>query len=367
MHSHVAVIALLGVLAPLTSAECCTIDDPIGPFRTCSPLVTAADTPFLVKAINYTRYHDDLGGGRFDPDERWDSVTVFLTRNSDRVCASDETFCATNGPVCKLIDCLPMSQDETRATNNGGTLITDFVVSIPAGAGPDGAYYDLASSLFSRHDGSKNFSQSVWRTIPYANNASSLQYDNNWIGFNMTGMQKLNGTGDSGFFPFEVADSDSWPSFDLHKVPCRAFACTRSCVNDASASGTLDVKQATACIDECEGVDDVVNYCPDVGGTALTITPQDAGLGSQAALDAYVPNGCARYEDAAFPEAHASYVASVSAARASSTSATASAAPATASSGAIGARGAGAVLGIIPIVVVKVIFATSWSCQFAMS
>jgi hypothetical protein len=265
------------------------------------------------------------------------------------------------GPVCKLIDCFPLSQDPSRATNNGGSLISDLVVSVPGGAGPDGAYYGLASSLFARHDGSTNFTKSVWRTTSYASSASSLEYDNDWFGFNVTGTQKQEGTNDDGFYPFEVADYDSWPSFELHKVPCRAYACARRCVHDASSGASLDVEAAEACIDECEGVDDIVNYCPDVGGESLAIAPDDLGLLSQDALDAYVPDGCARFEKAAFPEAYASYSASIASASSSrSATSSATAAQATVSSGAMsnlkGPTKAGLVLGVVPIVV-KVVFA----------
>lgn len=363
MYHHVSVIALLSALVSSASAECCTIDDPIGPFRTCSPIVATADTPFMVKAINYTRYYDDLGGGAFNPDESWNSITVWLASQSNRVCDADVTGCVVSGPVCKLIDCFPLSQDVSRATNNGGSLISDFIVSVPAGAGPDGAYYDLASSMFDRHDGSKNFTKSVWRTTPYASSASSLEYDNNFLGFNMTGMKKQEGTNDDGFYPFELADSNMWPSFQLHEVPCSAYACARQCVHDAWLDSSINVEDAKACIDMCEGVDDVVNYCPDVGGESLAITPEDLGLDSQDALDAYVPDGCARWESAAFPEAHASYsasTASVSSAASAASAATATATHTTASSGAMGngkeAAKAGMVLSIVPIVV-KVVFA----------
>ncbi|KAH8681927.1 hypothetical protein BX600DRAFT_447500 [Xylariales sp. PMI_506] len=357
--------AVTVVLSALVShvLACCTVDDPIGPFRTCSPLVASPDTPFLVKAINYTRYHDDLGGGSFDPDPNWNSVAVWLARTTNRVCSDDDgTGCVVDGPVCKLIDCFPMSQDASSATNDGGTIISSFLLTVPGGSGPDGSYYDLASSLFDRHDGSSNFTQSSWRTVPYLGGASSLEYDNNFLGFNMTQMPKQNGTNQDGFYPFELATEDSWPAFDLHNVPCRAYPCARLCVQDAFSGSSVDVKSATACINQCEGVDDIVNYCPDVGGTELVITPQDVGLSSQDALDAYLPDGCARYEGAAFPEAYASYSASVasasSAARASSTSTIA--AQSTANSGAISprreaAKAAAVVVGIVPIVV-KVIF-----------
>lgn len=297
MHYHVSIIAALGAFISLVSSECCGIDDPIASFRQCSPVVVAADAPFLVKAINYTRYHDDLGGGRYNPDPSWNSISVSLARYSNRVCDADVTGCAVSGPVCRLIDCFPLSQDASRATNNGGSLISDFIVSIPAGAGPDGAWYDLASSQFDRQDGTQDLTQSVWRRVSRASNASSLEYDNNYYGFNMTGMQKQEGTGDDGFYPFEVADYDTWPML-LRGVPCRAYACARQCVHKAWSvtSASVDYDAAMACIDQCEGVDDVVNYCPDVGGESLTVTPEVIGLASQSALDSYVPDGCAKYE-----------------------------------------------------------------------
>lgn len=369
MRHHVSVTALLGgLLAILTrsaKADCCTVDDPIGPFRTCSPRVAAANKPFLVKAINYTRYHDDLGGGTFDPDPRWDSAAVWLAVVSNRACPDDDDSfgCNVSGPVCKLIDCMPLSQDASAATNGGGTILTDLVATVPAGAGPDGAYYDLATSLYARHDGSKDLTRSSWRTVNYADNSSSLQYDNNWIGFNVTGMQPYPaGTDRDGFFPYELSDSNVWPGFDLHEVPCRAYACARRCVNDAWSGTAVDYDAAETCIDGCDGVDDVVNYCPDVGGDALVVAPADLGFDSQDELDAYVPDGCVVYESAAFPSQYASYSASVasasSAALASSTSATA--AQATASSGASGSRKeavqVGVALGVVPFVV-KVIFA----------
>ncbi|KAI1852820.1 hypothetical protein JX266_002361 [Neoarthrinium moseri] len=362
MYHYASAAALLSALVPAASAECCTIDDPIGPFRTCSPIVANADTPFLVKAINYTRYHDDLGGGRFDPDENWNSITVWLAKQTNRQCPDDESFCTVSGPVCKLIDCFPLSQDASRATNDGGSLISDLLVSVPGGAGPDGAWYDLASSMFDRHHDSKDFTTSVWRTVPYANNASSLHYDNNWSGFNLTGMQAQEGTNEDGSYPYEVADSHAWPSFDLHEVPCRAYACARRCVNEAWSGTSIDVDMAKSCIDKCEGVDDVVNYCPDVGGQSLTIAPEDLGLDSQEALNEYLPDGCARYEGAAFPEAYSIYSASSASARSASLASflsTTAAQPTSTSGAMMGKREAakaGVALGVMPIVV-KVIFA----------
>lgn len=362
MHNHVPTVAVLNALFRLALAKCCTTDDPISPFRTCSPLVATADSPFLVKAINYTRYHDDLGEGRFDPDERWDSVAVWLARRTNRQCSNDVTGCVVTGPVCKLIDCFPLSQNASRATNNGGTLISDFVVSVPGGAGPDGAYYDLATSEFDRHDGSADFTKSVWRTIPYANNASSLRYDNNFLGFNVTGTQKQDDTNADGFYPFELSDSHSWPSFSLHEVPCSAYACARRCIHQSWLESSIDIETAKACIDDCDGVDDIVNYCPDVGGVSLPISYQDLGLDSPEALDSYVPDGCAKYEGAAFPEAYSAYSASLASASSASTTITSTgqaSAHATASSDSIYGRKeaakAVAVLGSVPFIVEVVI------------
>ncbi|KAK8015503.1 hypothetical protein PG991_008391 [Apiospora marii] len=340
MHSHTpSLTALLGSAALLISraaADCCTLDDPIGPFRMCSPQSVKAETPFLVKAINYTRYHDTLGGGTFDPDARWNSLQVELARASGGYgdalgcsAAENPAKCSvTSGPVCVLIDCLPLNRDAARATNGGKTQITDFVVpgGIPAGAGPSGAWYDLASTRFDRYEtGFKatlaNLTASSWRKTLYGSNQSSLQYDNNWQGFNLTDMlptADLEGTVDgTGFYPFEL-QGDPWPGFQLHTVPCAAYPCARKCAHAAfgtkyeSDYTAADRAKATACIDQCPGIDTVVNYCPDVdGGKPQVITPKELGLDSQAALDAYVPDGCARNEGEAFPQAAASYRASM--------------------------------------------------------
>ncbi|KAK8022377.1 hypothetical protein PG993_013144 [Apiospora rasikravindrae] len=340
MHSYTSVLtALLGsaaLLVPRAAADCCTLDDPIGPFRTCSPLATKAETPFLVKAVNYTRYRDTLGGGTFDPNPRWNSLQVMLARatsgpNDPLGCsaAKDPSKCTvTSAPVCVLIDCVPLNQDDGHATNDGKTQLTDLVVApgVPAGAGPDGPWYDLASTEYDRHETGPhatlaNLSASAWRKTLYGGNQSSLQYDNNWLGFNLTGMSSpssMNGTnGGSGFYPFEL-QGHPWPDFDLRKVPCGAYPCARRCAHAALGSKfeadytPADLAEARACIDQCAGVDAVVNYCPDVyGGKRQVITPQELGLDSQAALDAYVPDGCARWERAAFPAAAASYSASM--------------------------------------------------------
>ncbi|KAK8091917.1 hypothetical protein PG997_002278 [Apiospora hydei] len=335
MHHYAPFLAAASLLVTRAAADCCTLDDPIGPFRTCSPLATKAETPFLVKAVNYTQYRDTLGGGTFDPNPRWNSLQVMLARASGGPsgplgcsAAKDPSKCTvTSGPVCVLIDCVPLTQDAAHATNGGKTQITDLVIApgVPAGAGPDGPWYDLASTEFDRHATGHaatlaNLSASAWRKTLYGGNQSSLQYDNNWTGFNLTGMTSApDGTsgGDSGFYPFEL-QGQPWPDFDLRKVPCGAYPCARRCAHEAfgakfeSDYTPADLAKARACIDQCEGVDAVVNYCPDVyGGKQQVITPQELGLDSQAALDAYVPDGCARWETAAFPAAAASYSASM--------------------------------------------------------
>lgn len=389
MHSHAYLAALLGSAALLVSraaADCCTLDDPIGSFRSCSPLSAKADTPFLVKAINYTQYHDTLGGGTFDPDTRWNSLQVELARTSGKYgellgcsAAKNPAKCSvTGGPVCVLIDCLPLNQDAAHATNGGKTQITDLVVAggIPAGAGPSGAWYDLASTRFDRHEtGFKatlaNLTVSGWRKPEqYFSNQSSLQYDNNWSGFNLTGMSTADtadtaGTVDgSGFYPFEL-QGDSWPGFQLHIVPCAAYPCARKCAHAAFGAKfeedytAADRAKATACIDKCEGIDTVVNYCPDVdGGKPQVITPQELGLDSQSALDAYVPDGCARYEDAAFPQAAASYSASMASKTALATSTPSATATPTGKSGAHGGSEGCRVAALVAFaaMVVKVVF-----------
>ncbi|KAK7960794.1 hypothetical protein PG988_012008 [Apiospora saccharicola] len=364
MHSYTSYLtALLGSAALLVSpaaADCCTLDDPINSFRSCSPLSVKADTPFLVKAINYTQYSDTLGGGKFDPDTNWNSLQVELARGSGSI--SDPLGCSfaknkakctvTTGPVCVLIDCVPLAQDAAHATNGGKTVITDFVIpgGIPAEAGPSGSWYDLASTQFDRYEtGFKatlaNLTASVWRKTLYGSNQSSLQYDNNWRGFNLTDISTADAkdTADgSGFYPFEL-QGDPWPGFELHTVPCAAYPCARKCAHAAFGTKfqddytTADIAKATACINKCEGVDKVVNYCPDVdGGKSQVITAKELGLDSQAALDAYVPDGCARSEGAAFPQAAASYSASMAAKTASASSTSSPTATPTGKSGARG-------------------------------
>ncbi|KAK6196605.1 hypothetical protein LQW54_011391 [Pestalotiopsis sp. IQ-011] len=365
MQHHVSVTALLlGALTSRGAADCCTVEDPLAPYRYCSQQVVTADTPFLVKGINYTHYHDDLGDGQFDPDPRWDSIAVWLAAKSNRVCDDeDDSFCVVSGPVCKLIDCMPLNQDAAHATNHGGTVLTDFVVTVPGGAGPDGSWYDLASEHFSRHDTTRDLTKSVWRQIRYADNSSGLNYDNNYEGFNMTGMQLLEGSQDDGFFPYETSTEDLWPGFDLREVPCSAYACARGCMNAAWDGASVDTDAAEACIDQCAGVDDVVNYCPDVGGEALEIVPEDLGFGSQDDLDSYVPDGCLKWEGPAWPAEYAKYTASImsaaSASDAAFASSTSAAAKATATSGAVGGRSQAVQAGLLSVVpvVVKVIFA----------
>ncbi|KAK7937867.1 uncharacterized protein PG986_014735 [Apiospora aurea] len=387
MHSHTSLLtALLGSAALLVSqaaADCCTLDDPIGPFRTCSRLAAKAETPFLVKAVNYTQYRDTLGGGTFDPDPRWNSLQVMLARassgpNDPRGCsaAKDPSKCTvTSGPICVLIDCVPLNQDDAHATNGGKSQITDLVIApgIPAGAGPDGPWYDLASTEFDRNATGytatlANLSASAWRKTLYGGNQSSLQYDNNWTGFNLTGMSSsapdgTSGGSGSGFYPFEL-QGRPWPDFDLRTVPCGAYPCARRCAHEAfgakfeSDYTPADLANARACIDQCEGVDAVVNYCPDAyGGKQQVITPQELGLDSQAALDAYVPDGCARWEGAAFPSAAASYSASMASKTALPSPTSSTATPkdksSSASGGAEGCRLAA--LAAFTVVMVKVV------------
>ncbi|KAK8076623.1 hypothetical protein PG994_003895 [Apiospora phragmitis] len=374
MHHYPSVLAAaLLLLASRAAADCCTLDDPIGSFRTCSPLAAKADAPFLVKAINYTRYRDTLGGGTFDADPRWGSLQVMLARASggpsDRLgcsAARDPAKCdVTLGPVCVLIDCVPLDRDLGHATNGGKTQITDFVVApgVPAGAGPDGPWYDLASTEFDRHATGytatlANLSASVWRKTLYGGNQSSLQYDNNWTGFNLTGMLSMNdgtngGGEDSGFYPFEL-QGQPWPSFDLRHVPCAAYPCARRCAHAAFGSKfesdytASDLANAKACIDQCKGIDNIVNYCPD-----------ELGLDSQAALDAYVPDGCARYEGAAFAAAAASYSAAMASKTALPSSTSSDAVPTDKKSGGAsrGNEGRGVVaLAAFAALAVKVVF-----------
>lgn len=356
-------VLLLGTFAPLVTADCCTVDDPIADFRQCSSQVVQADKQFLVKAINYTRYHDDLGGGRFDPNPAWNSIAVWLARDSNRQCEPGDSSCNVSGPVCKLIDCLPLCQTSDCASLGGGVVITNFTTSIPSGVGPDGHYYDLATMRFDRFNTTKILTESSWRQDSYQDSSSSLQYDNNYIGFNMTDMTPQDGTDASGFYPFELNDDfgHSWPTFELREVPCRAYACARKCVNvavgntPASQASKSAIQQAKSCIDQCEGVDDIVNYCPDLGGTKQTITPQQIGLNSQAAFDSYIPDGCVVAESAAFPAAYASYSSSTaSVARATYSAARAASATPRPSNGAVVHREVGKLIAIPFIVKVLV-------------
>ncbi|KAK8123653.1 hypothetical protein PG999_003571 [Apiospora kogelbergensis] len=331
------VVAVLGSVALLASRAAAweedTLDNPPSAFRTCSPLTVKADTPFLVKAVNYTRYHDTLGSGTFDPDTRWNSLQVQLARGAGVKplgcsAAKNTSKCeVTTGPVCVLIDCIPLGQDPGHLTNDGATAITDFVIpgGVPGGAGPDGPWYDLGIVEFNRREtGFKatlaNLSVSSWRKKEhYQVNQSSLRYDNGWRGFNVTGMA-FDTTGtmdDSGFYPFEL-QGDAWPGWGLAHVPCAAYPCARRCAHEALGTKfeedytRADYAKAQACIDQCEGVDNVVNFCPDAyGGKQQVIDPKALGLDSQAALDAYLPDGCAKNERLAFPAAASSYAASM--------------------------------------------------------
>ncbi|KAK6822837.1 hypothetical protein PG987_014382 [Apiospora arundinis] len=364
MHQSTSVVAaLLGSVALLVSPAAAALDsseldDPSVSFRTCSPLSVKADTPFLVKAVNYTRYHDTLGGGAFDPDAQWNSLQVYLAvtaGNKSLGCshAQNPAKCdvPTTAPVCVLIDCIPLNQDPRHLSNGGATEVTDFVIpgGVPGGAGPDGPWYDLAITEFARHATGyratlANLSATEWRKPElYGGNSSSLRYDNGWRGFNLTDMdpKALDGTFENtGFYPYEL-QGHPWPG--LHRVPCAAYPCARKCAN--AALGTkfeaewtrADYANARSCIDKCEGVDTVVNFCPDAyGGKQQVIDPQALGLDSQAALAAYVPDGCAVFQAEAFPAAAASYSASMASKTSSPSSASSATASPTGKSGASG-------------------------------
>lgn len=315
---------LLGLalaLLPFTHA-CCDLDDPISFNRMCTNNSVRADTPFLVKSINYTQYTDTFA---YDPvNNPWNALTIFLARSTRRP-GCEGTGCSLMGPVCRLIECLPLVQDPTAATNNGKTIITDFLAEIPGDAGPDGAYYNIAATLFN--------TQNYGFAIPYVSNNStdanyynsSLKYANNWGDFNVTDTKPQPGTNQDGFYDFEVnpipeSYDDSWPVY-LATVPCPAYGCARACVNELypkdihTADAFIPVEQ---CIGACPGMDTYINYCPDLGGQEQDFSRFGAETGLGNVWKDFIPDGCAQYEGEAFPKAAASLSASLASASASS-------------------------------------------------
>jgi hypothetical protein len=299
---------------------CCDLDDPIFYFRQCSNTSVEADRPFLVKAINYTLYDGGSLGPVYDPSTNTlNAMRIMLARNTLRPdCTGD--WCELSGPVCKLIDCLPLNQDPRTATNDGATIITNFAVQIPADAGPDGAYYDLAAGLYNLDS-------------PSSSDGPGLQYDNNYYGFNLTNSAPQNGTNEAGFYDFEVhpieeSYDSSWP-YGLDIVPCAAYGCARSCVNQhyPKPKGDYDVfgdprftkddfKAVKDCIAACPGADAVTNFCPSQGGEAQELSSTSLGLSE--GLDTHIPDGCVRYEGETWPEASASLSASIASASSAS-------------------------------------------------
>lgn len=313
-------LGLALLLLPFIHA-CCDLDDPISFSRMCTNRSVRADTPVLVKSINYTKYVDTFD---YDPvNNPWNAVTIFLARDTIRP-GCEGTGCTLMGPVCRLIECLPVVQDPNAATNDGKTIITDFLVKIPSNAGPDGPHYNLAATFFN--------TQNYGLAIPYVMNNStddnysnsSLRYANNFGYFNVTNTKPVPGTNQDGFFDFEVNPSpesfdDSWPAY-LASPPCPAYGCARICVNELypevinAEDDLIPVKQ---CIGDCPGMDTYVNYCPDLGGQAQDLSQFGVETGLGDSWKDFVPDGCALYEGEAFPKAAASLSASLASASAS--------------------------------------------------
>lgn len=318
--------ALVLLLPAFTQAKYYDLDNPISYERMCTNNSVRADTPFLVKSINFTKYTDTFA---FDPvNNPWNAVTIFLARSTLRP-DCDGDWCELMGPVCRLIECLPFVQDPKAATNDGKPIITDFLAQIPGDAGPDGGYYNLASTLFN--------TQNFGLAIPYVMNNStdenfsnsSLRYANNWGSFNLTNSKPQSGTNQDGFYDFEVnpiAESydDSWPAY-LATVPCPAYGCARACVNELYPKDVLATDAFTAvetCIGACPGMDTYINYCPDLGGKEQDLSTFDVETGLGDGWKDFVPDGCVQYEGEVFPKAAASRSASL--ASSSSASSTAS-------------------------------------------
>jgi len=310
-------LGLVLLFVPFIHA-CCDLDDPISFSRMCTNRTVRADTPLLVKSINYTKYIDTFSS---DPiGNPWNAVTLFLAKDiTPPDC--EETECALTGPVCRLIECIPLVQDPNAATNDGKTIITNFLVEIPGDAGPDGPRYNLAATFFN--------TQNFGFAIPYVMNNStddnisnsSLHYANNWGEFNVTNTKPVPGTFQDGF-------DAGWPAY-LAAPPCPAYGCARICVNELypKAVDTMDdlipVKQ---CIDACPGMDTYINYCTDLGGQAQNLSQFGDKTGLGDSWKDFVPDGCAYYEGGAFPKAAASLSASLSSASASAAATRSSAA-----------------------------------------
>lgn len=241
-------------------------------YHMCTTESVEADRPLLVKVVQNATVNVDSG---------WDSVRVMLAKHANY-------SGAVSGPVCTLIDCMPMDA-------------SDFTVIIPASVGPSGSFYDLSWELY--------YSKDIDIPTQYNHNMSTLGYTNGWNGFTL---YNANGT----FYPFESSPrrreyNSAWP-WGLAIVPCEAYACARVCIDRyyADLSETLaDYTQTEDCIKECPNIDDRRNNCPNAGGS--THVPEvDASS---------VPNGCVKRYPEAFPAAAASAsAASVAAASASS-------------------------------------------------
>jgi len=276
-----------------------------------------ANTPFLVKSINYTKY-DATSNLDFNL-EPYNALTVFLGRSTLRPgCKGD--WCKVIFPVCRMIECVPIVQDSEAATNDGKTIITDFLAEIPGDAGPDGAYYNLVTTKFNTQNfGLESNGDSHFNSTPMGANDFGV--------LNVTDTTPQSGTNKNGFYDFEVnpiAESldESWPAY-LDMVPCPAYGCARACVNELYPEDISDPEHFTAvqtCIGACSGMDTYINYCPDLGGKEQDFSQfgVETGLGDN--WKDFVPSGCSEFEGDAFPQAAASFSATATVASSSPTS-----------------------------------------------
>ena len=128
-------VALVLLPAFFTQARC-DLDNPVSSQRSCTNNSVRANTPFLVKSINYTKY--DASSNLDFNLEPYNALTVFLGRSTLRP-GSKGDWCKVIFPVCRMIECVPIVQDSEAATNDGKTIITDFLAEIPGDAFPQAA------------------------------------------------------------------------------------------------------------------------------------------------------------------------------------------------------------------------------------
>ncbi|KAK5046849.1 hypothetical protein LTR84_007203 [Exophiala bonariae] len=309
-------VALVLLPAFFTQARC-DLDNPKWFQPLCTNNSVRANTPFLVKSINYTEY-DSTSNLDFIL-EPYNALTVFLGRSTLRPgCKGD--WCGVICPVCRMIECVPIVQDPEAATNDGKTIITDFLAEIPADAGPDGAYYNVAVTMFN----TQKFRPTSDST-DYVN--STVHGVNNHGALNVTDTTPQSGTNKDGFYNFEVNPvtenvEESWPS-SLEMVPCPAYGCARACVNELypkDPSNPENLKAVQTCIGACPGMDTYLNYCPDLGGREQDFSQFGVETGLGDSWKDFVPSGCSEFEGDAFPQAAASFSATAMVASSTSTS-----------------------------------------------